>query len=69
MSYGHDDVPPTKQGNRYRGVAVCRTSKESQDKMILEYQLAYYQGWLKRELRGEYELTVLASQGSGELLA
>ncbi len=68
MRYGYLEVPPPKQGSRYRGVAVCRISKESQDKMSLEDQLAYYHEWLKRNFRGEYELTVLASQGSGELL-
>ncbi len=68
MRYGYLEVSTPKQGSRYRGVAVCRISKESQDKMSLEDQLAYYHEWLKKNLDGEYELTVLASQGSGELL-
>ncbi len=68
MRYGHVEVPPPKNGTTYRGIAVCRISKETQDEMSLEDQEALYLEQLPDYFDGRYELEVMATQGSGEIL-
>ncbi len=68
MRYGHVEVPPPKNGTTYRGIAVCRISKETQYEMSLEDQEALYLEQLPDYFDGRYELEVMATHGSGEIL-
>lgn len=68
MSYGNYEVPPPKDGRTYKGIAVCRISKETQDEMSLEDQEALYREQIPNYLGNEYQLEVMATQGGGEIL-
>ncbi|TWU18613.1 recombinase family protein [Allorhodopirellula heiligendammensis] len=68
MTFGRIEVPPPKNGRRYRGIAVCRISTDKQNEMSLDDQAALYHERLPYFLEDPYDLEVMASQGSGELL-
>ncbi|QDV55343.1 recombinase family protein [Rosistilla oblonga] len=68
MSFRRNEVPPPKNGRRYRGVAVCRISTVKQNEMSLEDQGALYRERLPEFFEGPYDLEMMATQGSGELL-
>jgi len=57
-----------RRGQTLRIIVVCRISTEHQDERSLADQEALYREWLDRHWDGEVEITVLASQGSGESL-
>ncbi len=57
-----------RNGHALRVLAVCRISTAMQDERSLEDQEALYRNWLKEHTDLPYELTTLASQGSGECL-
>ena len=58
-----------KNGRIYKVIGVGRISTEHQDSLSLGDQEAYYRSYLDRELgEGNFELTVIASQGSGQIL-
>ena len=62
------EASPPKNGRRYLVLAVCRISTDNQNEMSLEDQLAFYHEWLRANLDGEYDIHVISSRGSGELL-
>lgn len=67
MSYNFTEVP--KNGRIYMVIGVGRISTENQDGLSLDDQEAYYRLYLDREIgAGNYKLTVIASQGSGQIL-
>ena len=67
MSLNFSTVP--KNGRIYMIIGVGRISTEHQDGLSLGDQEAYYRQYLDRELgEGTYELTVIASRGSGQIL-
>ena len=68
MSFRRIDVPPPKNGRQYRGVAVCRISTDKQNEMSLDDQGALYRERLPDFLDGSYDIEMMATQGSGELL-
>jgi len=58
-----------KNGRFYKVIGVGRISTELQDGLSLGDQEAYYRLCLDRKLGvGNYELTVIASRGSGQIL-
>ena len=64
-----DFVAVPKNGRKFTVIGVCRISTEHQDGLSLKDQEAYYRVYLDRELgEGNYELTIIASRGSGQIL-
>lgn len=68
MSFRRIEVPLPKNGRRYRGVAVCRISTVNQNEMSLDDQAALYRERLPDFFDGPYDMEIMATQGSGELL-
>ena len=67
MSLNFTTAP--KNGRIYMVIGVGRISTEHQDGLSLGDQEAYYRLFLDRELGvGNYELSVVASRGSGQIL-
>ena len=67
MSFNFPAVP--KNGRIFMVIGVGRISTENQNGLSLDDQEAYYRLYLDRELGvGNYELTVVASRGSGQIL-
>jgi len=62
--------PPlsARNGRVLEVLAICRISTAHQDERSLADQEASYRVWLDRHTDLPYELTVIASQGSGECL-
>jgi DNA invertase Pin-like site-specific DNA recombinase len=64
-----NDYSKPKFGGIFHVIGVGRISKKSQDELSLGDQKAYYSKWLDREYgAGNYRLTVIATQGSGQIL-
>jgi DNA invertase Pin-like site-specific DNA recombinase len=57
-----------RNGHRLKILAVCRISTLNQDERSLEDQEALYRNWLTRHTDLPFDITVIASQGSGECL-
>lgn len=57
-----------RNGHTLKVLAVCRISTALQDERSLKDQEALYRRWLDEHTDVPYELTVIASQGSGECL-
>lgn len=68
MNFGRAEVPKPKNGRRYRGMAVCRISTEHQDEMSLADQQALYRERLPQYLEGQYDLEIMSTRISGEIL-
>lgn len=67
MHFKISDRP--KDGAKFRVIGVGRISTEHQNELSLDDQKAYYKLYLDRELGvGNYELTVVASRDSGQIL-
>ena len=67
MSF-HDYSKP-KNGTKFQGIGVARISRDIQDEKSWEDQEAFYREWLNRTYGCEnYELRVIAYQGSGQIL-
>ena len=63
------DYSEPKNGIKFRVIGVARISTEHQDERSLEDQRAYYEQHLDRKLgAGNYELSVVSSRGSGQIL-
>ena len=57
-----------RDGQTLRVLGIARISSVHQDERSLADQEALYREWLDRNYDGPYELTMIASQGSGEYL-
>ncbi len=63
------DYSKPKNGMKFRVIGVARISTEHQDERSLEDQKAYYEDHLDRTLGpGRYDLSVVSSRGSGQIL-
>ena len=63
------DYSQPKSGSTFRVIGVGRISTEHQDELSLKDQEQYYRQYLDRELgAGKYQLDVIASQDSGQVL-
>lgn len=62
--------PPlaARNGRKLKVLAICRISTVNQDEKSLEDQEASYREWITRHTDLPFDLTVIASQGSGECL-
>jgi len=64
-----NDYSRPKNGRIFKVIGVGRISTEHQDEKSLDDQEAYYRQYLDRELgEDNYELKVISSQGSGQIL-
>ena len=64
-----NDYTKPKNGTKFKGIGVARISRETQDEKSWEDQEAFYREWLDRTYGCEnYELRVIAYQGSGQIL-
>lgn len=61
-------MPPPKNGLIYNVLIVARISTVHQDKRSLEDQIAVCSRWCEEHLDGKFNITVIQSQDSGELL-
>jgi len=67
MQFNEYSTP--KRGTKFKVIGVGRISTEHQNQLSLGDQEAYYRQYLDRELgKGNCELEVIASQGSGQIL-
>lgn len=55
-----------RNGHTLRVLAICRISTVHQNQQSLADQEAYYRRWLQDRWSQPYEMTTIASQGSGE---
>ena len=63
------DYSEPKNGIKFRVIGVARISTEHQDERSLEDQRAFYEQHLDRKFgAGNYELSVVSSRGSGQIL-
>ena len=63
------DYSEPKNGPKFQVIGVARISGDNQDEKSLEDQEAYYREWLDRTYGCDnYELRVIASRGSGQIL-
>jgi DNA invertase Pin-like site-specific DNA recombinase len=58
-----------KLGKLFKVIGVARISTDNQNELSLKDQEAYYREWLDKEYGpGNYELTVIAYRGSGQIV-
>lgn len=58
----------SRNGRALMVLGLCRISTAMQDRRSLEDQEALYRGWLDEHIDEPDELSIIASQGSGECL-